>query len=319
MGEEISETKVQKLLEKLNKNPVLARKLGLLEDSPTSHKRKDRSPIKFNNVLKNTEGKRPSKKGKLPENAPETEASTSNLESQFEMLDNESDNAECDSEDELDQLDNLLSNQPEEDESLDRTDEFDILSGPEKPNWVPDKKAFKFFLKAADIDLKKEVLSELTSKYQGEEDVEAHFCPPKFPPALWASTQSSQADVFRLKAIYKVQQNLFLAIKPLLDVLAVSGDENTPRIIEAIQLLCSSNLMLNRLRRSTVAPSLKADLRKQILALPVTHNNFFGEEFNKAADNLIKEQTALDKIMFKKPMTQRLSTPQASKKQFFRG
>ena len=148
--------------------------------------------------------------------------------------------------------------------------------------------------------MKKEVVDELASKYQGEEEVESHFTPPKFPPTLWASAQSSQADVFRLKAIYKVQQKMFLAIKPLLDVLADASNNSAPKTIEAIQLICSGNLMLNRLRRSTVAPNLKQELRKQIFALPVTHNSFFGTEFNKAADELIKEQTAFDKILNKK-------------------
>ena len=79
------------------------------------------------------------------------------------------------------------------------------------------------------------------------------------------------------------------------------------KIIEAIQLICSSNLQLNRFRRATIAPHLKPELRKQVLSLPVTHNSFFGEDFNKATDNLIKEQSALDKIIIKKPITKRLS------------
>ena len=41
-------------------------------------------------------------------------------------------------------------------------------------------------------------------------------------------------------------------------------------------------------------------LKKQILSLPVSHKSFFGEEFSKASDTIIKEQATLDKIIKKK-------------------
>ena len=78
-------------------------------------------------------------------------------------------------------------------------------------------------------------------------------------------------------------------------------------LIESIQLICSSNLDLNKFRRVMVARHLQPHLRKQILKLPVTHNSCFGEDFSKATDNIIKEQSAIEKVIYKKPAYLRLS------------
>ena len=81
-------------------------------------------------------------------------------------------------------------------------------------------------------------------------------------------------------------------------------------------MISSSNLLLNRFRRSTIAPHLKNELRKQVLSLPVTHDSFFGQDFCKATDNLVKEQSAIEKVVFKKPWNQRLSMASTSKSTF---
>ena len=163
------------------------------------------------------------------------------------------------------------------------------------------------------------MVKEIKDQYVGEDDLDAHFSPPRFPPSLWASVQSSQADTFRLKTLFKVQDNLFLSLKPLLDCLPSAEKESKSKIIQSIQLIASSNLLLNRFRRSTLAPHLKHELRKQVLSLPVTHDSFFGQEFSKATENLVKEQSAIEKVIFKKPWNQRLSNPSSSRNNTFQG
>ena len=127
------------------------------------------------------------------------------------------------------------------------------------------------------MELPKEVISEISEEFKADEEINDHFTPPKFPSPLWTAVQSSSADSFKLKSIFKAQENLLLAIKPLLAVAKNAPKEDKSHILKSIQLLCNSNLSLNRLRRCMLAPHLKADLRKSLLAIPVNHNSFFGE------------------------------------------
>ena len=138
-------------------------------------------------------------------------------------------------------------------------------------------------------------------------------------------------DSYKLKTLFKIQEYLFLSLKPLLSCLDTCSPETKNLLTKSIQLISSANLSLNRFRRATIAPHLKNDIRKQILSLPVRHNSFFGEDFNKASDSIIREQATLDKIIFKKPKYshsypnkypyENSSEPSTSNapKQFFRG
>ena len=209
--------------------------------------------------------------------------------------------------DELSKLEEMICQEGDYDESSEDDEEINVLGGPKKGQWSLSKKILEFYLKAADIELSKDIISSISEKFKASEDLESHFTPPRLPPSLWANIQSSHSDSYKLKYLYKVQENLFLALKPLLNCLSSVDKENKSNVIEAIQLICSSNLQLNRFRRTTIAPHLKIDLRKQVMALPVKHDSFFGEDFGKATDNLIKEQSALDKIIAKKPVNQRIS------------
>ena len=142
----MSQEKMNKLIEKIKNNPSLALKLGLVEGS--SKEMKKCSPIKLKKVVLNLEK---NNKSNLQENAQETEASTSKSvpnDPEIEMEDNGNSDYEqnFDSEDELDQLDNILSNEVEDENDDPISEEFAVISGPEKANWVPNKKALIFFL-----------------------------------------------------------------------------------------------------------------------------------------------------------------------------
>ena len=345
----ISSSKLEKLIEKIKSDANLASKLGLMEEvAEKKGKRKRDSPVKFNKVAKTFEKGQPSNSQSVNTGPPDENASVkktskrgasgknlarlsppedidvisseqSAIESEEEEAENSSDgfndmenleNLLCGSDDDLEEEEEESEDEPEKDES------FDVLGGPKKGLWTPSKKALEFYLKAADIELKPDLIKEIKEQYAAEDDLDAHFCPPRFPPSLWATVQSSQADIYRLKSLFKVQDNLFLSLKPLLDCLAVAEGESKSKIIQAIQLISSSNLLLNRFRRSTIAPHLKNELRKQVLSLPVTHDSFFGQDFCKATDNLVKEQSAIEKVVFKKPWNQRLSMPSTSKSSF---
>ena len=110
--------------------------------------------------------------------------------------------------------------------------------------------------------------------------------------------------------------------------------ENCPKsvqdnITQSIQLICSSNLHLNRFRRATIAPHLRSDIKKNLMSLPVKHDCLFGEDFNKTTDSLLKEQAAFEKVLvtinkFPKTSLKQFSFPSTSSgssinQRFFRG
>ena len=293
----LSSQKLTKLIDKIKADSSLASKLGLLEDSSNKNpKRKAKaSPVKFNKVVKsckkknastsqsaftgspdeNASGKKTSKRGASGNDSSRPSSPNPNdvdndLEDQSESNNGEDETSEGD--DDLENLEMLLCNSDDDLEEEDNPDEeseedeesFDVLGGPKKGLWAPTKKAFEFYLKAADIELKPDLIKEIKEQYLSESDLDAHFTPPRFPSSLWATVQSSQADTYRLKSLFKVQDNLFLSLKPLLDCLATADKDSKPKIIQSIQLIASSNLHLNRFRRSTIAPHLKAELRKQV-------------------------------------------------------
>ena len=318
---------VLNLLDGVNSNKKLSSRLDL--DVPIdSRKRKPSSPLKVKKYNKSKDGKTAV--------VVNCESNSANAHEETLLSDPMSvpstsghfpvrDNSGSSDEDVLDQLEEILCEEPGSDDSENNSstesDDLELLGVPKESTWKIPEKVRKFFIKASDIDLSKEVIEEIKSKYTADEELQKHFAPPRFSPSLWSTVQGSPSDVFRLKSILKIQENLFLSIKPLLDCLSSVDKDSKKKISESIQLICSSNLQLNRFRRATIAPYLKPELRKQVLALPVTHDSFFGNDFSKVTDDLIKEQSSLDKIIVKKPVSQRISQkPQHdNRKQFFRG
>ena len=253
----------------------------------------------------------PSVVGKLPE--PDNGACDSPDE--FNILEQilaDSDEDFSDNEDQ-DEEGNQVEDMEEEDESSDL--EFDVLGGPPEATWKLDKKVMKWFLNVADIELKKESLESIKKAYQTKNEVASHFEPPKLPHSIWqAISQSNHADLFRLKTIHKAQESLYLATCPLLSALEKVDKSLRSELCTAIQLVSSTNLMLNRYRRASILPHIKKELRSQIRNLPITHDNLFKENFEKSADSLLKEQAALSKVMLPKklPVQQRLGKQTAN-------
>ena len=325
----ISDEKLSKLMSKIQSDKSLASKLGVLV--PTKRKNTSFSPLKVRKYIKNASGKFvpiediPANAGRPDEIAHVNETSTSGPSIQSNIInpgsphsesyDNDSDHnsdSESENDTEVDNLENLekilctSDNEDEIENESDEEEEIEVLGGPKKAAWSPSKKSKSFYLKAADIELNKDLIKEISEQYDGSEDTNSHFSPPRFSSALWSTVQTSQSDTFRLKSLHKIQDHLYLAIKPLLDCLDTADKSSKEKIVQSIQLICSSNLLLNRYRRATVVPHLKPELRKQILSIPITHNSFFGDDFAKTTDNLIKEQSAIEKVIQKKPVNQRL-------------
>ena len=216
--------------------------------------------------------------------------------------------------DEMDILEQLLSGEqeefeePENDGSESDGSDLEVIGGPTPSSWKVRDKIFKWFKSVADIELKPEDIKSLKDKYKVGDTLQTDFEPPKLPNSIWTTMNSnSKADTYRLRSLHKSQESLYLALIPLLSALDSSPKELREHLTAAIQLVCHSNLSLNRYRRSTVIPYIKKELRKQILNLPVSHNALFGTDFEKSTESVLKEQSALNKVLIqRKPVQQRL-------------
>ena len=196
----------------------------------------------------------------------------------------------------------------EKDESDSETSDFEVIGGPTQASWKVKDKVLKWFQSVADIELKQEDLKALKDKYKVGDSLQKDFEPPKLPNSIWNSmTSNSKADTFRLRSLFRSQESLYLSLVPLLSALDSAPKELREHLTSAIQLICHSNLSLNRYRRSTVIPYIKKDIRKQMLNLPVSHSALFGEDFEKSTDSVLKEHSALSKVFIqKRPIQQRL-------------
>lgn len=173
-----------------------------------------------------------------------------------------------------------------------------VIGNAPSPTWSPSSHVFDWFLTVADINLKKENLDEISEQYKPSDQVADHFHPPKLPEPVWQNVKSS-SQYFGQKVVYQAQEYLLTALKPMLSVLE---DPSIPtnskaKISAAIQLVCSSNLQLNRYRRAMSSPHLNKDVRKSILSIPVKHNSLFGDDFHKSVDEAIKLQASTSKAL----------------------
>ena len=338
---ELDKERLCSLWAKLQKDDNLAQKLDLLEELTCDEqksvkkdsKRKAKSSSKLVNkklcVGKQSESPASSliPQAVSPEKTGQDDGTSNAGGSQSSAEDNE------ESENEMDHLEREMlkddedGNQEENDES-DNDEEFNYIGGTPPAKWTPSARSLKLYLKVANIELKKDELDKIQDEFKTEPDLDPHFNPPRFPQSLWSAVQGSSSDLFKLKFLFRTQENLYLAIKPLLASLDSCPKEIQDNIIKSIQLICSANLNLNRFRRFTIAYHLKPELKKQILSIPVQHDSFFGDDFAKVSDSIIKEQTALDKIIKKHipkvhvKSNQNFSGSHSSNsrgKQFFRG
>ena len=184
-------------------------------------------------------------------------------------------------EDELSELGRLEQEmiEGEEEPVLEEGNDLPILGGKEESNWKPGEKVWSWFTKVADIELKKEHLNEINEKYKHEEIFNEHFSPPLIPKPLWNGVKST-GDISRHRALFFTQDCLYSSLKPLLTLLEISDNRDHKEMLtNAIQLICSSNLQLNRFRRSMVGSLVNKDIKKSIFSAPVSHNSLFGGDF----------------------------------------
>ena len=132
-----------------------------------------------------------------------------------------------------------------------------------------------------------------------------HFEPPKLPLSIWNRLKSANNsdELFRQKAILKSQKYQTNAILPLLSVLESMGpaDPNQKLVASAVQMLCSSNLQLSRLRRTVIAKHVNLELKQPLFSQPVTHLHMFGSDHDTSADRALKSQAT----SFQKMLTQK--------------
>lgn len=165
--------------------------------------------------------------------------------------------------------------------------------------WKPPTRVMDWFQNVADIELKAEKLDEISESYISDGDVQKHFSPPVLPQALWQKAKTSQNDMFQQRSLLKIQDIQTLAIKPLLSVLSMN---NCPQSIQnsiasSIQLLCTANLKTSRLRRALASKFVRKEIRPSLFSQPVTHLNLFGTEFDSAAEQAIKAQNSVQKVL----------------------
>ena len=158
------------------------------------------------------------------------------------------------------------------------------------------KNNFVWYLKVADLGLDKEVIDQIKEKYSCEDGIDSHFT-PKFPSSVWSRVSQQSGVVNRLKSLFRTQETLYLSLKPLLTAASLVPKEEISHILKSIQLITSANIELNRFQHLTIAPHLKPEILKQVLTLPVKHDTFFGDNFAKATEEIVKEQSTLDKIL----------------------
>ena len=114
--------------------------------------------------------------------------------------------------DDLQILENIINEHESEkvdSENEASDDEFEVMGQIPKANWVPSEKIIEWYLKVADLELSKEVITTIQDDFKAEGEIDSHFQPPKFPDPLWSAVNSSSADTFRLKYLYKTQENLY--------------------------------------------------------------------------------------------------------------
>ena len=211
---------------------------------------------------------------------------------------------ESSDEDINDVLTNILANQQDEEdfneeEYADEDSDLEVMGGHKEGSWSVSDKVMAWFDKVADIELDKEKIEELKKKFDPSEEDAHHFVPPKLPLSLWQSISSgsNHADSYRLKSIFKAQESLYLALCPLLTALDSCEKSLRPSLTSAIQLICSSNLLLNKYRRASVSPYIKKEIRKHMISLPIAHDSLFGKEFEKTTEGVLKEHAVLNKLL----------------------
>lgn len=175
-----------------------------------------------------------------------------------------------------------------------------ILGSQQVPNWEPPKEIWEWFLKVSDLELNETQISDLSDNFNAASDVAEHLQPPNLPDSLWQKVKTSKPDLFQHSSLFKIQKTMCLALKPLLSTLASPSLDDSARnnLATTVQLICTANLKISRFRRAMVSKHIRQNLRPNLFSQPVTHSKLFGTDFNTAADNAIKTQSSVNKVLF---------------------
>ena len=87
-----------------------------------------------------------------------------------------------------------------------------------------------------------------------------------------------------------------MTLLTVLDSLSPS-DPNQQLLASSIQILCTSNLHLSRLRRSSMSRFVKHELKQPLFSQKVTHLHLFGEDIDSSANNIVKSQSSIQKML----------------------
>lgn len=191
---------------------------------------------------------------------------------------------------------------------LDEDFSLNITGDAPKATWTPSKRSFRCFHKVAEIEISEEDFDTIKDEYTPAETYQQHFSPPRFPAGIWQSITSNQGDAIKLRACFKSQSYLYTALMPLLSALDSIDPSDTATIEKltiSVQLVCTANLQFNRFRRVIASNHIKRDLRSSFLKLPILHTSLFGEDFDKSADTVMKEQSDTAKVLASTPSTSR--------------
>lgn len=180
-----------------------------------------------------------------------------------------------------------------------------ILGADTSPKWSLSDTTFNWFRKVADLELKEDHISSVAEEFPLSDTMASDFLPPEIPPLFWNKIKTNPSDYLKQKLLYKAQKLNCLALRPLLSIVnnMTQNDPNMGNLTSAIQLICSSNLLLGRARRSGTVKFMKNEVKSNLMSQPVTHDNLFGTDFETAADQAVKSQSSVQKLLFtpKKP------------------
>ena len=109
------------------------------------------------------------------------------------------------------------------------------------------------YKKISKIHLKSNILNETNDKFNLADDVAPLFMPTKFSDSRWNSIKEYSNDCYKCykqKSLCGIQANVFSSIKPLIYIFeSYKNHETMTQITSVIQMLCSTNLDISRLRR----------------------------------------------------------------------
>lgn len=175
-----------------------------------------------------------------------------------------------------------------------------IISNETNGNWHISEDTLQWYQTVADLELDEEQILNLEELYSSSDNIAEEFVPPKVPSVFWNKIRHNNVELYKHKSVMKSQKLTTLAVKPLLSVLDKMdrNDPNVSMIASSIQLICSANLQLSRLRRASTVKFMKNDFKSELFSLPVTHRDLFGTDFEAAADQAIKAQNSSQKVLF---------------------